>query len=97
MPPIQRDQLPDGTKLVTGTEVLRLSQDAVNAWQPQTDVWSLNYGSYVMGAIASASGYHVNLFYRRRLRLRGIGMFSTFIPNVVLSGLLAYRYHEKVV
>lgn len=96
MPPIQHDQLPGGAKLITGTEVHRLSQDAVDAWQPQTDVWSLNYGSYVLGAIASASGYHVNQFFRRRLRLRGIGLFSTFIPNVVLSGLFGYRYHEKV-
>lgn len=96
VPPIHHDQILNGAKLLTGREVLRLNQDLIGEWKPQTDVWSLNYGSYVMAAIASASGSHVNHYFRNRLCLKGAGIMSTFFPNVIISGLLAHRVHEQV-
>lgn len=89
-------EIPAGARILTGNEVLDVTHYVVKKWKPQSDMWSLNWGSCLLGGLAAASGLQINYYFRKRLRLKGVGLLSTFVPCLVFPFGYAYKLHQMV-
>lgn len=84
-------------EILTAGQVTDLHESIIRRWNPKTEIWSIVYGSKLLSLIGAASGFHLNYLFRKRLRLRGIGLISTLIPSVLLPSKLVYSFHQKVI
>ncbi|KAK7071433.1 hypothetical protein SK128_024690 [Halocaridina rubra] len=66
-------------------------------WKPTRDVFAFRYFGFFTGGIGSLSGFYLNNFYRKAVKLRGQVFISTLLPNVVLPGLVGIILHHQFV
>lgn len=90
------DALPPGAKKVTAEKVQEFYTDIIKHWKPESELWALVHGPNALGVVAACSGFHLNWFFRRQLKLRQHGYFSTFLPNTILPLLVSFAYHSLV-
>lgn len=91
------EEIPKGSRILSGSEILDFTRHVIDKWQPNSEMWPLNWGSHFLGALATVSGLQVNYYFRKRLRLKGVGLLSTFIPCMVFPYGFVYKLHQKVI
>lgn len=87
---------PAGAKLVTRDQVAGFYGVLVDTWEPQSEIWGLTIGPKILGVAAGFSGLYGNMYFRRKLRLKNYGFFSTYLPNMVLPFLIVQSLHSIV-
>lgn len=71
-------------------------QVVVDTWKPKSEIWALTFGPSILGVAGALSGVYGSMYFRRKLRLRHYGIFSTYLPNAVLPFLLVQSFHQMV-
>lgn len=87
---------PSNTIEVRPDQVSSFYQILVETWKPTTDIWALTFGSKILGLAAAGSGIYGNMYFRRKLRLKNYGLFSTYLPNALLPFLIVNVAHTTV-
>ncbi|XP_070160345.1 transmembrane protein 126A [Polyergus mexicanus] len=77
-----RYEIPKGAVILSKIEALTHQIEVIRNWKPQSDVWSLIYGRPILSGAAALTGIYINQRFRRKLKLRNYGLFST------ISGLI---------
>lgn len=68
----------------------------METWEPKSEVWALSHGPMILGVGGALSGMYGNMYFRRKLRLRNFGFFSTYMPNMALPFLIVSTFHTMV-
>ncbi|XP_055297848.1 uncharacterized protein LOC129566171 [Sitodiplosis mosellana] len=69
----------------------------VDTWDNKSEIWALAYGGKVLGLAGALSGMYGNAYFRRKLRLKNYGFFSTYLPNMALPFLITASFHESYI
>lgn len=78
-------------------QVVNFYEIVVETWKPQSEIWALTYGPKILGVAGALSGVYGSLYFRRKLRLKNYGLFSTYLPNTVLPFLIVQSFHQMVI
>lgn len=89
-------QAPAGSKIINADRLATFYEIAVRTWKPQSEVWALKYGSYVLGFAGSMSAWYGSVYFRRKLRLRNHGFVSMYLPNMGLPFLIINAMQSTV-
>lgn len=81
-------QVPAGSKVINADKLAGFYEIAVRTWKPQTDVWALKYGPYMLGLAGSMSAWYGSIYFRKKLRLRNYGFATMYLSNMVLPFLI---------
>lgn len=90
------NDLPPGAMKVSIQNVQEFYATTIKNWKPESELWALVHGPNALGFVAACSGFHLNTFFRRQLKLRQHGYFSTFLPNTVLPLMITFGFHTFV-
>lgn len=88
--------VPAGGKVISGDQLGRFYEIAVQTWTPKTDVWALRYGPYVLGAAGSMSAWYGSVYFRKKLRLRNFGFATMYLSNLGLPFLIVNAMQTSV-
>lgn len=89
-------QRPPGSIEVRHDQVREFYSIVVDTWDKKSEIWSLVYGGKILGVAGAISGMYGNMYFRRKLRLKNYGFFSTYLPNMALPFIAASTFHEAV-
>lgn len=92
----ENEPIPEDAVEVTADKVFSFYNVLIRTWKPKTEIWGLTIGPAILGAAAGATGLFVNRYFRRQLRLRNYGFFTTYLPNVVLPTVITTNFHDLV-
>lgn len=79
---------PVGAIEVRKDQVAAFYEVVVETWENKNEIWALSYGAPILGVAGALSGWYGNAYFRKRLKLRNFGFFSTYLPNTVLPFLI---------
>lgn len=68
----------------------------VDTWENKSEIWALAYGGKILGVAGALSGMYGNMYFRKKLRLKEFGFFTTYLPNMALPFLITSAFHESV-
>lgn len=88
---------PSGAIAVRRDQVASFYEVVVDTWKPQSEIWALTWGPKMLGAAGAFSGWYGNVYFRKKLKLKNYGFFSTYLPNVALPFLIVSSIHSAVV
>lgn len=83
-----QDGRPSDSIEIRRDQVATFYEIVVDTWKPQKEIWALTYGPKILGVAGALSGWYGNLYFRKKLRLKNFGLFSTYLPNMALPFLL---------
>lgn len=89
-------QRPPGSIEVRHNQVAEFYSIVVETWDKKSEIWALAYGGKILGVAGALSGMYGNMYFRRKLRLKNYGFFSTYLPNMALPFIVASNFHEAV-
>ncbi|CAH1781913.1 unnamed protein product [Owenia fusiformis] len=89
--------LPRGAIRLSKEEVLYLQHQKMRNWIPQSDVWSLRYGSGICSLGAAVSGVSLNTFFRKQFNLMVYGRMATYMPTIILPMFFSAIMHEVLI
>lgn len=87
---------PEGAKEISASSLTQFYVRVIDSWKPSSQIWALTRGPTVLGIASALSGMHINTVFRRKLRLRAYGQFSTYFPIAVLPTLMTVGFHKSV-
>lgn len=90
------NQVPTGSRVINAEKIAGFYEVAVRTWEPQTDVWALKYGPYMLGLAGSMSAWYGSVYFRKRLRLRNYGFATMYLSNTVLPFLIVNAMQTAV-
>lgn len=91
------DEKPEGAIELRRDQVVNFYDLVVSTWKPQSEIWALTFGPKILGAAGALSGMYGNMYFRKKLKLKNYGFFSTYLPNMVLPFLIVNTFHSSVV
>lgn len=92
-----REALPAGAVEVRTSQVAGFYNVVVETWERPSEVWALRYGPAILGAAGAFNGWYGNAYFRKKLRLKNFGFFSTYLPNMLLPFLIVQALHDSVI
>ncbi|XP_053971619.1 transmembrane protein 126A [Hylaeus volcanicus] len=78
-------------------EALVYQKHLLKEWKPRSEVWSLKYGSAVLGALTGFSNIIINSMFRNKLKLHSNGRLLTGISAAVFPGAIVGSLHETII
>uniref|UniRef100_A0A069DXF8 Putative conserved plasma membrane protein n=1 Tax=Panstrongylus megistus TaxID=65343 RepID=A0A069DXF8_9HEMI len=94
---VQKGKPPEGSVRLTEEEAANLQWKLIYNWKPTSDVWPFRYGMASLAVGATLSAILIVGHFRRKLKLRNIGYFAMYMPNVVMPTLALPLLHQKLV
>lgn len=91
-----RDEKPEGAIELRRDQVHNFYELVVQTWKPQSEIWALTYGPKILGLAGAVSGWYGNFYFRKKLKLKNYGFFSTYLPNTMLPFLIVNTLHTSV-
>lgn len=88
---------PENAIELRSDQVANFYEIVVETWKPQSEIWALTFGPKILGVAGALSGVYGSLYFRRKLRLKNYGLFSTYLPNTVLPFLIVQSFHQMVI
>ncbi|WAR28122.1 hypothetical protein MAR_013826 [Mya arenaria] len=83
-----KGERPEGAIRLTRDEVMKYQDARIRSWEPQSDVWFHKYGFSFSLISASASGYLIMAYLRRKFCLGAShGRIASFAPVMVLPAV----------
>lgn len=92
-----REALPAGAVEVRTSQVAGFYKVVVETWERPSEVWALRYGPTILGAAGAFNGWYGNAYFRKKLRLKNFGFFSTYLPNMLLPFLIVQALNDSVI
>lgn len=89
-------QAPAGSKIISGDKLAGFYDIAVRTWKPQSEVWALKNGPYVLGLAGSMSAWYGSIYFRKTLRLRNYGFATMYLANMTLPFLIVSAVQTSV-
>lgn len=93
---VRYGEKPPGAIEVRRDQVANFYRILVDTWDNKREIWALTYGTKILGVAGALSGMYGNIYFRRKLRLKEFGFFSTYLPNMALPFLITSAFHESV-
>lgn len=90
-------KLPEDAVTISYEEALNHQLNLIHDWPKTSEVWPLRSGISILGIAASSAGMYINSHYRRKLKLRAIGLMTTYLPIVVLPGISSTLLHKTLI
>lgn len=87
---------PSDAILVRPDQVSQFYHILVDTWENKSEIWALTHGPKILGVAGALSGMYGNMYFRKKLRLKNYGFFSTYLPNMALPFLITASFHEAV-
>lgn len=93
---IEKGERPADAIHVRQSQVSEFYRIVVETYEKPSEIWALAYGGKILGLAAALSGMYGNAYFRKKLRLKNYGFFSTYLPNMALPFLITSAFHESV-
>lgn len=88
--------VPAGGRVINADKLAGFYDIAVQTWKPQSDVWALKYGSFILGLAGSMSAWYGSVYFRKKLRLRNYGFATMYLSNMALPFLIVNAMQSTV-
>lgn len=92
-----QNEKPEDGKELRPDQVVNFYELVINTWKPQTEIWALAFGPKILGVAGGLSGWYGNIYFRKKLKLRNFGFFSTYLPNIALPFLIVSTFQSNVI
>lgn len=84
---LKTEEVPQNAVVLTKSEALKYQWQQIANWKPQSNVWSFNFGSFILGGVAAISGAYINYRFRKVMKMRDFGQIAS-TTNVVVCPLV---------
>ncbi|XP_053678586.1 uncharacterized protein LOC128728960 [Anopheles nili] len=89
--------IPKDAVRLSEEEAIQYFLKLVHRWDNKSDVWPMIYTPGILGACTVVSGFYINHYYRRVLKLGNYGRLSSYLPAVALPAIMATMFHSVFV
>uniref|UniRef100_A0A182VSN3 Transmembrane protein 126A n=1 Tax=Anopheles minimus TaxID=112268 RepID=A0A182VSN3_9DIPT len=90
-------EIPEDAVRLSEEDAIQYFLNLVKNWENKSEVWPIVYTPGILGAGTVFSGYYINNYYRRVLKLGNYGRFSSYLPAVALPAIMATVFHSAFV
>ncbi|XP_052900942.1 uncharacterized protein LOC128307225 [Anopheles moucheti] len=90
-------EIPEDAVRLSEEDAIQYFLSLVKNWENQSEVWPIVYTPGILGAGTVISGFYINNYYRRVLKLANYGRFSSYLPAVALPAIMATVFHSTFV
>uniref|UniRef100_A0A182T1V4 Transmembrane protein 126A n=1 Tax=Anopheles maculatus TaxID=74869 RepID=A0A182T1V4_9DIPT len=90
-------EIPEDAVRLSEEDAIQYFLNLVKDWENKSEVWPIIYTPGLLGAGTVFSGFYINNYYRRVLKLGNYGRFSSYLPAVALPAIMATVFHSSFV
>uniref|UniRef100_A0A182PL12 Transmembrane protein 126A n=1 Tax=Anopheles epiroticus TaxID=199890 RepID=A0A182PL12_9DIPT len=90
-------EIPKDAVLLSEEEAIQYFLKLVQNWENKSEVWPIIYTPGLLGAGTVCTGFFINNYYRRALKLGSYGRLSSYLPAVALPAIMATFFHSTFV
>lgn len=90
-------EIPKDAVRLSEEEAVQYFLKLVQNWENRSEVWPIIYTPGVLGAGTVFTGFYINNYYRRVLKLGSYGRLSSYLPAVALPAIMATFFHTTFV
>ncbi|XP_035893343.1 uncharacterized protein LOC118503775 [Anopheles stephensi] len=90
-------EIPEDAVRLSEEDAIQYFLNLVKDWENKSEVWPIIYTPGLLGTGTVFSGFYINNYYRRVLKLGNYGRFSSYLPAVALPAIMATVFHSTFV
>ncbi|XP_059472778.1 transmembrane protein 126A [Neocloeon triangulifer] len=93
----KRDEQIHDLIVLERNEALNKQREILQAWEPQSQLWSVNHSPTILASISALTAMYINNHYRKKMRLFNYGRLSSYLPTVVIPSMITAFGHSMLV
>uniref|UniRef100_A0A182QAC0 Transmembrane protein 126A n=1 Tax=Anopheles farauti TaxID=69004 RepID=A0A182QAC0_9DIPT len=90
-------EIPQDAVRLSEEEAVQYFMKLVRGWESKSEVWPIIYTPGLLGGCTVFTGFYINSYYRRVLKLGNYGRLSSYLPAVALPAIMATVFHTTFV